>query len=56
MSLEKDSALFYPMKLSRFSEEKKSRQKYQNFVRRDPYKLGQTALDQQNISKVKHNF
>ena len=46
----------YPMKLSRFSEKNKVGQKYRNFIRRYLYKLGQTPLDQQNISKVKHYF
>ena len=42
---------------SRFSEKKnKVSQKYQIFISRDPYNLGQTSLDQQNISKVKHYF
>ena len=37
------------MKLSRFSEKKnEARQKYQNILRRDPYKLGQMCLDQKS--------
>ena len=37
-------------------EQNEVRQKYQNFIRRDPYKLGQAPFDQQNNSKVKHYF
>ena len=41
----KGQCAFYPLKLSRFGEKKnKVRQKYQNFMRRDPYKLGQTLF------------
>ena len=32
------------------------RQKYPNFIRGNPWKLGQTSLVQQKISKVKHYF
>ena len=35
---------FYPMKSSRCSKRNKVRQKYQNFIRGDPYKSGQTPL------------
>ena len=36
---------FYPVKLSRFLEEKnKVRRKYQNFIRGDPYEPGQTPV------------
>ena len=35
---------FYPVKLSRFLKKNKVRQKYQNFIRGDPYKSGQTPL------------
>ena len=36
---------FYPLKLSCFAEKKnKVRRKYQNFIRGDPYELGQTPL------------
>ena len=35
---------FYPVKLSRFAEKNKVRRKYQNFIRGDPYKRGQTPL------------
>ena len=48
----KEQCTFYPIKVSPFAGKK--------FVRNTkisyPYKLGQTPLDQQNISKVKHNF
>ena len=36
---------FYPVKLSRLGEKKKVCQKYQIFIRRDPYNLGQTPID-----------
>ena len=44
------------MKLSRFGEKSKVHQKYQNFIRRDPFKPGQMPLDQQKYYKVKHYF
>ena len=43
---------FYPVSLKK----NKVRQKNQNFIRRNSYKLGWTALDQQKNSKVKHYF
>ena len=48
---------FYPIKLSRFSEKKnKVRQNYQNFIRRDPYKMGQTPVNQQKTSGILLNM
>ena len=47
---------FYPIKLFHLRGRNKVCQKYQNFMRRDPYKLGRTPLDHQKISKVKHYF
>ena len=35
---------FYPIKLSRFAEKNEVGQKYQNFIRGDPYELGQRPL------------
>ena len=47
---------FYPIKLSHSRGRNKACQKYQNFMRQDPYKLGRTPLYHQKISKVKHYF
>ena len=47
---------FFPMKFSRFGERNKVCQKYQKFIRRDSHKLGETPLDLQENSKVKHHF
>ena len=35
---------FYPIKLSRFAEKNEVYQKYQNFIRGDPYELGRRPL------------
>ena len=40
--------------LFRFSEKSNVRQKHQNFIRRDPYKLGQMPFDRHKYSKVQH--
>ena len=42
--------------LFHFSEKSNVRQKHQNFIRRDPYKLGQMPRHQQQNSKVKPYF
>ena len=42
--------------LFRFSEKSNVRQKHQNFIRRDPYKLGQMPFDRHKYSKVQHYF
>ena len=46
---------FYPVKLSRFPEEKNC-QDYPNFIRGNPYKPGQMPLCKTKVSKVKHFF
>ena len=55
MSLEEGSTLL-PHKVISFRQINKVHQKYQNFIRGDPYKLSQTTLNQKKYSKVKHYF
>ena len=43
---EKGRYAFYPIMLSRFAEKNEVRQKYQNFIRGDPYELGHCLSDQ----------
>ena len=43
--------VFYPVKSSTSAETNEVCQKYQNLIKGDPYKLGQTPPDQQKIKK-----
>ena len=47
----KRAICFLPHAIISFRQKKKVHQKYQNFIRGDPYKLGQTPLNQKKFQK-----
>ena len=45
----KGNYAFYPIKLSRFAEKNEVRQKYQNFIRGDPYQGSEASLTNEEL-------
>ena len=56
LTKKKRAVRFLPNKVILFCRKKKLNEKYQNFMRGDPYKLSQGPIDQEKNSKVKHYF